>query len=166
MEKINKNKNKFLTGFTQHHFFLNKKSGAGFTLMELLVIVAIIGILSSIVLASMSSARERAKDAKRISDIKQIQIALELYYDVNSSYPASIYTGTPLATFLKVSNDPDGTNYFYSQLSSGQNYHAGAVLQQTNKLLDEDDDATGGFDGDSSNCAGGAGVDMCYDVTP
>ena len=145
---------------------MKKEFKKGFTLMELLVAIAIIGILSSIVLTSLSSSRERAKDARRISDIKQIQIALELYYDVNSTYPASIYTGNPLAAFLKISNDPNGSPYFYSQLSSGQDYHLGAILQQTNKLLDEDDDVTGGFDGDSSNCAGGSGSDMCYDVTP
>ncbi|MBU1046219.1 type II secretion system GspH family protein [Patescibacteria group bacterium] len=137
----------------------------GFTLTELLVAIAIIGILSSVVLTSMSGTRERAKDGRRISDIKQIQLALELYYDVNSTYPAGVYGGE-LDTFLKISKDPDGSNYIYSQLSSGQDYHLGAVLQQSNKLLDDDDDATGGFDGNSVDCAGGGAVDMCYDVTP
>ncbi|MBL7053467.1 MAG: type II secretion system protein [Candidatus Portnoybacteria bacterium] len=141
------------------------KNNKGFTLMELLVAIAIIGILSSIVLTSMSSTRERAKDGRRISDIKQIQLALELYYDVNSSYPAGIYGGE-LNTFLKVSNDPNGDPYFYFQLSSGQDYHLGAVLQQTNQLLDDDDDATGGFDGNSVDCAGNGIADMCYDLTP
>jgi len=108
--------------------------------MELLVVIAVIGILSSIVLSSMSSTRERAKDGRRISDVKQIQLALELYYDVNSTYPSSIYTGTPLATFLKVSKDPDGANYVYTQLSSGQDYKLTATLQQYNKLLKDDAD--------------------------
>ncbi len=133
--------------------------------MELLVVIAIIGILSSIVLTSLSGARERAKDGRRISDIKQIQLALELYYDVNSNYPAGVYGGE-LDTFLKISQDPNGSNYFYSQLSSGQDYHLGAILQQSNNLLDDDDDAVGGFDGDSTDCAGGGAEDMCYDVTP
>lgn len=137
----------------------------GFTLTELLVAIAIIGILSSVVLTSMSGTRERAKDGRRISDIKQIQLALELYYDVNSTYPSGVYGGE-LDTFLKISKDPNGTNYIYSQLSSGQDYHLGAVLQQANQFLDDDDDATGGFDGDSIDCAGGGAVDMCYDLTP
>ena len=136
----------------------------GFTLIELLVAIAIIGILSAIVLTSMSGTRERAKDGRRISDIKQIQLALELYYDVNSSYPTEIYGGG-LDSFLKISSDPSGSEYLYSQLSAGQDYHLGAVLQQSNKLLDEDDDATGGFDGNSSDCVSG-GADLCYDVTP
>ena len=145
---------------------LENKFLKGFTLTELLVAIAIIGILSAMVLTSMSGVRERAKDGRRISDLKQIQLALELYYDVNSSYPAGIYTGVPLADFLKISKDPDGTEYKYAQLSSGQDYHLGAVLRQFNPVLNDDDDAVGGFDGNSSDCAGTAGDDMCYDLTP
>ncbi|MCK5285761.1 MAG: type II secretion system protein [Candidatus Pacebacteria bacterium] len=145
---------------------INNKFQSGFTLTELLVAIAIVGILSSIVLTSMSGARDRAKDARRISDIKQIQLALEIYYDVNSSYPDAIYSGDPLADYVKISHDPNGDEYKY--WGNGQNYHLGAVLQETNKLLDDDDDysSPGGFNGDSSDCAGGAGADMCYDMTP
>ncbi len=56
-------------------------------MIELLVIVSIIGLLASVVLASLNSARSKARDAKRISDLKQIQTALELYYSTNGSYP-------------------------------------------------------------------------------
>lgn len=59
----------------------------GFTLIELLVVIAIISIISSVVLASLSAARVKARDARRISDIKQITIALELYFDTNGYYP-------------------------------------------------------------------------------
>lgn len=61
----------------------------GFTLIELLVVIAIIGLLSSVVLASLNTARAKGRDAKRLSDIKQLQIALELYLDDNGSYPVS-----------------------------------------------------------------------------
>ncbi len=64
-----------------------KSSNRGFTLIELLVVIAIIGILSSVVLASLNSARVKGRDARRISDIKQIQLALELFYDSQQSYP-------------------------------------------------------------------------------
>ncbi len=64
------------------------KNQRGFTLIELLVVIAIIGILSSVVLASLNTARAKARDAKRFSDLRQIKIALELYYDSNNSYPA------------------------------------------------------------------------------
>lgn len=64
-----------------------RNSKRGFTLIELLVVIAIIGILSAVVLASLQTARQKARDAKRISDVGQIQLALELYYDANTNYP-------------------------------------------------------------------------------
>lgn len=64
-----------------------KKNNGGFTLIELLVVIAIISVLSSLVFASLSSARMSARDAQRISDIRQIRIALELYRNENGYYP-------------------------------------------------------------------------------
>ena len=61
----------------------------GFTLIELLVVIAIIALLSSVVLASLSTARAKSRDARRIADFSQIMIALEMYYDSNSYYPSS-----------------------------------------------------------------------------
>lgn len=52
----------------------------GFTLIELLVVIAIIGSLSALLLPNFMSARERARDAQRKSDLKQIQKAMELYH--------------------------------------------------------------------------------------
>ena len=54
-----------------------KTKKQGFTLIELLVVIAIIGILSTAVLTSLNSARDKARDAKKISDLKQIALALE-----------------------------------------------------------------------------------------
>lgn len=61
----------------------------GFTLVELLVVVSLIGILSTLVIANLNSARERARDAQRKSDLRNIQTALRLYYNDFSGYPAS-----------------------------------------------------------------------------
>ncbi|MBI3232280.1 MAG: prepilin-type N-terminal cleavage/methylation domain-containing protein [Candidatus Doudnabacteria bacterium] len=61
---------------------------AGFTLIEMLVVVSIISLLSSIVLSSAVEARRKARDAKRLADMAQIQKALDLYYNNNNSqYP-------------------------------------------------------------------------------
>lgn len=71
-------------------------TGRGFTLIELLVVIAIIGIISGMVLTSVTSTRARARDAKRISDLQQIQTALELYRsDYNGRVPASKPPGCP-----------------------------------------------------------------------
>ncbi len=74
---------------------LRHKNTRGFTLIELLVVVAIIAMLASIVLASLSSARSKARDADRIAQMKQIATALELYYNDNTHYPLSTPTCNP-----------------------------------------------------------------------
>jgi prepilin-type N-terminal cleavage/methylation domain-containing protein len=61
----------------------------GFTLIELLVVVAIIGLLSSIALIALISARQKSRDVKRLSDMTQMNTALELYYAANKGYPAA-----------------------------------------------------------------------------
>ena len=149
-----------------NRFFTKKaRSGnKGFTLIELLVVIAIIGVLASIVLASLNSARKKSRDARRITDIKQIQLALELYYDGTSSqYPASS-TGagncnaTTLAYGLEalsaggyipqISRDPNNTGvnlcYWYAAptaVGTRNSYHLGAILEEgTNPALAGDKD--------------------------
>jgi general secretion pathway protein G len=63
---------------------MNKK---GFTLIELLVVIAIIGLLSTLAVVALGNARVKARDSKRLSDLKQMQTALELYYTDQSGYP-------------------------------------------------------------------------------
>lgn len=63
----------------------------GFTLVELLVVISIIGILSSFAVVSLNSARMKARDALRKGDMAQLRTALNLYYDDNDEYP---YCGT------------------------------------------------------------------------
>ena len=66
---------------------MHSRYNKGFTLIELLLVIAIIGLLSSIVLVSLQGARASARDAIRLSDMRQIQLALELYYDSYGRYP-------------------------------------------------------------------------------
>jgi prepilin-type N-terminal cleavage/methylation domain-containing protein len=63
-----------------------KYRNSGFTLIELLVVIAIIGILASVVLASLNQARTKARDAGRIATLGQIQRALELYRNTYGTY--------------------------------------------------------------------------------
>jgi len=64
-----------------------KKWKRAFTLIELLVVVAIIGLLAAIAVIALNQARMKARDAKRIADIRQIRTALEMYFSDQQSYP-------------------------------------------------------------------------------
>ena len=68
-------------------------SRRAFTLIELLVVISIIGLLSTIAIVSMNSARSKARDTKRMADIKQIITAMQLYFDTNGTYPNTGSTG-------------------------------------------------------------------------
>src|SRR3989344_265671 len=135
------------------NLFSKKRIGvAGFTLIELLVVIAIIGVLASIVLASLNSARQKSRDARRLTDIKQIQLALELYFDGFGvgNYPVAITrasgcNATTAANGLEVlvtqgyipavPRDPNlvGTTdrcYTYSTAAANiTTYHLGASLE-------------------------------------
>ncbi len=173
-----------------------KNTKKGFTLIELLVVIAIIGILSSVVLASLSTARQKSRDAKRVSDVGQIQLALELFFDASQSYPSTTpgaYTGTDAAVqqltalqFLpKTPLPPPGgsVNYIYHGITvaggvadctgnSCLGYIVGVQLERPDNtvlLTDADLTTTGGtaFIGGNATClTGGGAIEQCYDLKP
>lgn len=69
----------------------SKNKQRGFTLVEVLVVISIIGMLSSIILTSFNTARKRGRDARRIADIRQLNTAIQLYINSNGHAP---YVGT------------------------------------------------------------------------
>ncbi|MEO8065694.1 MAG: type II secretion system protein [Candidatus Doudnabacteria bacterium] len=68
------------------------KNKLGFTLIELLVVISIIGLLASIVLVALGSARAKSRDARRRADLTQLSTALAVYYDANNAYPTTAGT--------------------------------------------------------------------------
>jgi len=113
----------------------------GFTLIELLVVIAIIGLLASIVIASLSSVQANARDAKRIEDINQLQKALTLYSSDFGSYPSQPATSTVTATstvgaalissgaMSTMPKDPSTYQYSYVSYSSGSTYDLNFCLE-------------------------------------
>ena len=124
-------------------FKTSRLSTAGFTLIELLVVIAIIGILSSVVLASLNTARQKSRDARRVSDMKQMQIALEGYFDSNEIYPSAISDLVPAGFLPAVPNDPGLYSYSYELLSAGVDYVLRVQLENTSHIaLSSDTDGT------------------------
>lgn len=119
----------------------------GFTLIELLIVIAIIGLLATLAIVSLTSAQQRARDTKRVADVKALQTALELYYNKNASYPVGAGVlaswdalGTELSEF--VSSIPvDPTNdaaddlqykYLLPNAADPSSYVVSALLEDTN----------------------------------
>lgn len=133
-----------------------KKSG--FTLIELLVVIAIIGILTSIVMTNFASSRSRARDAKRVSDLGQIQLALELYFDRCKQYPpesslstlptagttgAGCSTGINLDDYISVIPTDTSNSYVYKvDGTPPNNYVLRATLENNSEVLKDDLDGT------------------------
>lgn len=99
-----------------HKAFTPIKSG--FTLVELLIVMAIIGVLASIGIGNFMTAQMRGRDTERKSELKQVSHALELYYSDYGKYPDTITWGAEF-------KDNKGTVYFKEipqDPSSGQSY--------------------------------------------
>lgn len=153
----------------------------GFTLVELLVVITILGILATIGLVAFASAQARGRDTQRKSDLKQIASALELYYSDYGKYPDSDggkIKGCPSTTssdciwgatgsqsdftdlrttyFAALPKDPStGQNFYYIPLTVGsanQGFQLFARLENT-----QDPNCLPGSDG-TPNCANPADI--------
>ena len=83
----------------------------GFTLIEMLVVISLIGILAALALVSFGASQKQARDANRKSDLKQYQTVLESYGNfTNGLYPAvsgsAVTASTTLCSYLKVNLEP------------------------------------------------------------
>ncbi len=133
------------------------KKVKGFTLIELLVVIAIIGLLSTLAVVALNNARQKSRDAKRVSDVKQVSTALELYFADNNGYPvaaaaitlgdadhdcldkggfvAACATAPTYMGTVPSNPSPNGTAYTYA-ISDGTTYSIGFTLEgQTGGLI-------------------------------
>ena len=162
--------------FTSHFSLLTHQKG--FTLIEVLIVVSIIGLLASIVLVGLGGFRARGADARRIVDLRQVQNALELYYQKNGNYPS--LPGCPAGGYSsrscwndlagalrdagigvpRIPNDPDATaSYDYG--TDGQTYTLGAKLKGRDPAFNDDvDGLSNGLD-----CTAGLPEETAYCVS-
>ena len=120
-----------------------KSERKGFTLIEILIVVAIIAILASVVLVGLGPTQSLGRDARRVSDLHEVQNGLELYYNAKGAYPVAakgVWTGAgSLTTDLtgaglqinSVPQDPSGgaATYQYGTDAAGTTYILGANLE-------------------------------------
>ncbi|MBU1322442.1 prepilin-type N-terminal cleavage/methylation domain-containing protein [Patescibacteria group bacterium] len=96
----------------------------GFTLLELLVVISIIGIIMAIGSVSFSTAQKKGRDSRRQGDMKAIQKSLEEYYALTNGYPASVTSGGSI-TYLtntlmnQVPDDPKTPGTYLYTVDAG-----------------------------------------------
>ncbi len=124
-----------------------------FTLIELLIVIFILGILSSIFSINFVTSLKKGRDARRKTDLEQIQRALEMYYEDKKQYPTfNIFSydnnalcetkidsecGDEKTYMQKIPNDPiSGKSYEYQ--SNGTEYRLYACLENNQQILPYD----------------------------
>jgi prepilin-type N-terminal cleavage/methylation domain-containing protein len=121
----------------------------GFTLIEILIVIAIIAILASIVLVGLGPTQRAGRDARRVSDLRQVQNGLELYYNKCGYYPGAAapctsysanntwsgMTGALTGSSIGINTMPQdptvGHTYYYAASSAGNSYMVAARLEDT-----------------------------------
>lgn len=111
--------------------FFSCREERGFTLVEIIFVGAIVAILASLIFANLGEAKKKPRDAKRMSDLGQIQLALRMYKDVEETYPPALNDGpigvggaidtvlqSYLPTIFKDSMQDSDANYGYFYDSS------------------------------------------------
>ncbi len=101
-----------------------KKSG-GFTLLELLIVIVIIGILAVLIVPNLTAGPKRARDSQRKSDMRNVKTALETYFNDNNTYPATGWAAASAALvpgYIKaMPTDPKAGNAAYTYVSPAGN---------------------------------------------
>ena len=109
------------------------KKSEGFTLIEILVVVTIIGLLTATAAVTYTAFLKQSRDAKRKTDLGQISAALEMYRSNNSTYPTTGLSQltTPTIYIQSVPTDPKNPAYTYYYSGTASDYTLGAYLEST-----------------------------------
>lgn len=126
---------------------MNKK---GFTLLEIMIVIAILGILSALIIGNFFTSLKKGRDARRKIDLEQIQKSLEMYYEDKKTFPTTLTFGNSLTDpatgkiyMVKLPNDPLLNNryrYCVDLLTNPTKYQIYAKLEnaQDTSRIDPD----------------------------
>jgi len=155
-----------------YNYFMANKNEKGFTLVEVLIVISIIGLLASIILVGLGGFRSKGRDTRRITDLRSSQTALELYYTKFNEYPVES-SWDALETELRgagvgvinIPRDPltgraGLEQYAYDVSSDRQSYVLRSKLEDPNTPQLRDD-----FDGFGSNPISGITIDCSDSAT-
>ena len=107
----------------------------GFTMIELLIVVIMIGLLSIVGMGAYTASLRTGRDARRKSDLEQLRSALELYMSDNSTYPAALTDLVAPKKYITLPLDPSNDmSYYYNATCSGTpavctTYQLGTALE-------------------------------------
>lgn len=98
-----------------------RKLKNGFSLIELLVVISIIGVLSAILMMNFVGTRERSRDSQKIQDLNSLKSALRMYYNDNQAYPESksVILGSGFTGYMANIGD---TNFSYSRPNGSDSF--------------------------------------------
>ena len=145
-----------------------------FTLIELLIVIAIVGLFLAIVVAFLTDAKQKGKDTERVNSLAEVRKALQMYASDNNGFPSSTstlkelkYISTINPAILYTGRTMDG---MVCVSNSCPSYHLAVPLDNiANKVLSSDSDGitTGTINGKTKNCLDGLeNIDQCYDIIP
>jgi prepilin-type N-terminal cleavage/methylation domain-containing protein len=146
----------------------------GFTLIELMVVIAIIALLTAIILTNLTGSKAKSRDTQRASDLAQIQLSIEQYFDRCNQYPTTLLstganTGCPsgvtLGNFIsKIPLDPTNTGvyvYGYATNSTYTDYVLYITFEATNSVVAQSASNPSWFLSSTFNCADATHFHYC-----
>jgi prepilin-type N-terminal cleavage/methylation domain-containing protein len=135
-------------------FFRQQK---GFTLLELLVVISIIGLLIAMIAVSFGTAQKKGRDAKRRADVKSLQNAFEQYYAANNS----VYDSVANCSTMKSTTYLPGGQPVDPQTGSAYTCRSSSTAYCVCALLEDEDRGNATGDAGSTTCSYGTGDYYC-----
>lgn len=114
--------------------FLSLKK-SGFTLVELTVAISIVAVLATVVLGNLSAGRAKARDAQRMSDLGQLQVAFKMYRVTNDSVPPYLPDFNDTKYLSSKIMDPTGNQYIYENNATPPSCGTNKIILYSNTEL-------------------------------